>query len=120
MENNTSHAGRCQDSPEVRAITILLRDQVRSDKAGEACRRMSYGFRKECEMFLREVAEINPHRDVRGLAYLRLGQFLNSRLQRLELLAVQPSPSRQGTITAPASACVTVTASSRTRMSPTF
>ena len=77
-------------APEVRAITILLRDHVRSDNAGEACRRMSYGFRKECETFLRKLAETNPQRDVRGLACLRLAQFLNGRLQRLDLLTEQP------------------------------
>ena len=66
MENNTAHAGCGQDSPEVRAITMLLRDHVRSDKVGEACRRMSYGFRKECETFLRKASEINPHRDARA------------------------------------------------------
>jgi len=90
MENNTFHPGRGQDSPEVRAVAILLRDHVRSDHAGEACRRMSYGFRKECETFLRTASEVNPHRDVRTLACLRLAQFLNGRLQRLDLLKEQP------------------------------
>jgi hypothetical protein len=95
MENNSSHRGRGQDSPEVRAIAILLRDHARSDKAGEACRRMSYGFRKECESFLRAVLESNPHRDVRALACLRLAQFLNGRLRRLDLLKEQPRLARR-------------------------
>jgi hypothetical protein len=95
MENNTSHPGRGQDSPEVRALAILLRDHLRSDNAGEACRRMSYGFRKECETFLRAVLEINPNRDVQGLACLRLAQFLNGRLQRLDLLKERPELARR-------------------------
>jgi hypothetical protein len=59
MENNTPHAGWGPDSPESRAIAILLRDFVESDKAAEACRRLAYGFREECETFLRKVAETN-------------------------------------------------------------
>jgi hypothetical protein len=90
MENNSSHPGWGPDSPEVRAIAILLKGHVRSDKAAEACRRMSYGFRQECETFLRQVWRDNPHREVRGLAGLRLAQFLNARLQRLELLKERP------------------------------
>jgi hypothetical protein len=90
LQNNTSHAGRGKDSLEGKAIAILLRDHIRSDKLGEACRRMSYGFSKECETFLRTVLEMNPHRDVQGLACLRLAQFLNARSQRLDLLREQP------------------------------
>ena len=90
LENNTSHAGRGQDSLEGKAIAILLRDHIRSDKLGEACRRMSYGFSKECETFLRTVLEMNPHKEVQALSCLRLAQFLNARLQRLDLVKEQP------------------------------
>jgi hypothetical protein len=90
MENNTPHVRPAQNSPEARAIAILLRDHVRSDHADYACWRMSYGFSKECEAFLRAVLENNPDRKIRGLTCLRLAQFLNSRLQRLELLEERP------------------------------
>ena len=86
MENNSSHPGRGQESPAVRAIALLLRDHVRNDNVDAATWRMSYGFRKECETFLRTAAEVNAHREVRALASLRLAQFLNGRLQRLDLL----------------------------------
>jgi len=95
MENNSSHPTWGPNSPEVRAIATLLRDHVASDKAAEACRRMSYGFRKECETFLRTVLKDNPHREVRGLAGLRLAQFLNARLQRLELLKERPEMAKR-------------------------
>src|SRR5262249_29783020 len=71
LENNSSHPGFGKDSPEVTALATLLRDHVKSDRLGEACRQIQYGFRKECETFLRAVLETNPHRDVRGLACLR-------------------------------------------------
>jgi hypothetical protein len=77
-------------SQEARAIAILTRDHLRSDRLAEACRRMSYGFRGECETFLRTVLDVNPHRDVQAHACLRLAQFLNGRLNRLDLLDVRP------------------------------
>jgi hypothetical protein len=90
LENNTSHPGRGKDSLEDRAIALLLRDHVRSNRLGEACRGMSYGFRKECQTFLRTVLEMNPHREVQAMACLRLAQFLNGRLQRLDLVKERP------------------------------
>ena len=90
LQNNTTHPGRGKDNLEGRAIAILLRDHVRSDQLGDATRRMSYGFSKECENFLRTVLKMSPHRDIQALACLRLGQLLNLRLQRLDLLKERP------------------------------
>jgi hypothetical protein len=86
MDNYSSHPGWGKDSEQARAIAILLRDYVRSDKLGETCKRVQFGFRKECETFLRTVLEKNPHRDVQAQACLYLAQFLNGRLNRLDLL----------------------------------
>jgi hypothetical protein len=90
LDNYSSHPGWGKDSRQARAIAILLRDHVRSDKLGETCKRVQFGFRKECETFLRTVLEKNPHRDVQGQACLRLALFLNGRLNRLDLLKDQP------------------------------
>ena len=95
LDNYSSHAGWGKDSPQARAISILLRDHVRSDKLAETCKRAQYGFRKECETFLRTVLEKNPHRDVQGQACLRLGLFLYGRLNRLDLLAGQPDLTKR-------------------------
>ena len=95
LEFNTTHPGFGEDSPEVKAIAILLRDHVRSDKLGEAIRRVQYGFRPECETFLRTVLEKSPHREIQGLACLRLAQSLNVRLQRVELLREQPEMAKR-------------------------
>jgi len=95
LDAHTSHPGWGVDSRQARAIAILQRDHVRSDKLGEACKRVHYGFRQECETFLRTVLAMNPHRDVRGQACLRLAQFLVSRLQRLDLLKDQPDLARR-------------------------
>jgi hypothetical protein len=90
LDNYSTHPGWGKDSRQARAIAILLRDHVKSDKLGETCKRAQYGFRKECETFLRTVLEKSPHRDVQGQACLRLALFLNGRLNRLDLLKDQP------------------------------
>jgi hypothetical protein len=95
LEGNSTHPGSGTESPEVRALAILLRDHVRSDRLGEACRRVRHGFRRDCETFLRAVLERNPHREVRALACLRLAQFLNGRLQRLDVIKERPEMARR-------------------------
>jgi hypothetical protein len=95
LDNYSSHPGWGKDSRQARALAILLRDHVRSDKLGETCKRAQYGFRRECETFLRAVLEKSPHRDVRGRASLGLALFLNGRLNRLDLLRDQPVVSRR-------------------------
>src|SRR4029077_932371 len=90
LDNYSSHPGWGKDSRQARAIAILLRDYVRSDKLGETCKRAQFGFRRECETFLRTVLEKNPHRDIQGQACLGLAMFLNGRLNRLDLLKYQP------------------------------
>src|SRR5262245_58097755 len=95
LDNYSSHPGWGKESRQARAIAILLRDHLRSDKLGETCKRVQYGFRKECETFLRTVLEKNPHRDVQGQACLRLALFLNGRLNRLDLLKDQPELTRR-------------------------
>jgi hypothetical protein len=91
LNTHTSHPGWGKDSRQARAIALLLRDHLDSDKLGEACTRVHYCFRQECETFLRTVLEKSPHREVRGLACLRLAQFLGSRLDKLEMLTDQPT-----------------------------
>ena len=95
LDNYSSHPGWGKDSRQARAIAILLRDHVRSDKLGETCKRVQFGFRKECETFLRTVLEKNPHKDVLGQACLSLALFLNGRLNRLDLLKDQPVVNRR-------------------------
>ena len=95
LQANTRDPGRGNDRTEARALELLLRDHIRSDKLGEACRRVQYGFGKKCEPFLRTVMEKSPHRDVQALACLRLAQFLDGRLKRLDLVKVQPDMAKR-------------------------
>ena len=95
LVNNCQHPGFGKNSPEVKAYGFLLRDHVKSDKIGEAIRRAQYGFRKECETFLRTAATVNPHRDMRALASLRLAQFLNGRRQKLDVIKERPEMAQR-------------------------
>jgi hypothetical protein len=67
LDNYRSHPGCGKDSRQARAIAILLRDHIRSDKLGETCKRVQFGFRRECETFLRTVLE-KKTRDSQGQA----------------------------------------------------
>jgi hypothetical protein len=95
LDNYSSHPGWGKDSPQARAIAMLLRDHLGSDQLGETCKRAQFGFRKECETFLRTALEKSPHRNVQGLACLRLALFLNLRLNRLDLLKDQPDLAKR-------------------------
>jgi hypothetical protein len=84
------------DSPRTKATALLLRDHVRSDRLGEVCRRMgSLTYYKDSETFLRTVLQINPHKKVKGLAYLTLAQFLNNGLRAIDVIKADPKAPRR-------------------------
>lgn len=87
--NSTAFPAGGKDSPGERALALLLRDHVKSDKLGPVCQQIVFGFHKSYELFLREVLQLSPHAEVQALARLSLAQFLNNRLQRLEVLKDQ-------------------------------
>jgi len=95
LNNHTQHPGWGTNSPQAKAITQLLRDHLQSDQLVETCKRVNFGFRQECETFLRTVLEKNPHRDVQGAACLRLAQLLAGRVEKLDVLKDQPELIRR-------------------------
>jgi hypothetical protein len=84
-----------EDPARVRAIAIIRRDHLKSDRLGPLCSRVSKGFAKEYESFLREVAAKNPHRAVLATAALSLGHFLYNRLQRVDLCRERPDLAKE-------------------------
>jgi hypothetical protein len=84
-----------QDTARARAFELIQRDHLRSEKLGPLCQRVSYGYCKEYETFLRAVLVKNPHKNVEATACLSLGQFLNNRLQRLDLCKEQPQLAKE-------------------------
>ena len=79
-----------EDTARARAFELIVRDHIRSDKLGPLCQRVSYGFAREYETFLRAAMATSPHKDVQATACLYLGHFLHNRLQRLDLCKEQP------------------------------
>jgi hypothetical protein len=79
-----------KDEASSRALAVLKRDHIRSDKLGPTCQRISGGYSKDYEAFLRAVLEKNPDPGLRGQACLGLAHFLTNRLQRVELIRDQP------------------------------
>jgi hypothetical protein len=84
-----------EDTARGTAFALIQRDHLRSDKLGPLCQRVSYGFCKEYEPFLRAVQAKSPHKDIQATACLALGHFLNNRLQRLDLCKEQPEMARE-------------------------
>lgn len=90
LENYSLHRGFGKDDPQAKAIELMLRDYLQSDKLGAACRLVQFCFRRECETFLRTVLEKSPQREMQGTACLRLAQFLINRREKIDLLKDQP------------------------------
>jgi hypothetical protein len=84
-----------EDTARARAFELIQRDHLGSDKLGPLCQRVSWGFSKEYETFLRAVLAKNPHKNVQATACLSLGRFLNNRLQRLDLCKEQPELAKE-------------------------
>ena len=84
-----------EDAARARAFQLIQRHHLQSDKLGPLCQRVSYGFAREYEHFLRAVLARNPHKEIQAAACLSLGRFLNSRLQRLDLCREQPELAKE-------------------------
>lgn len=64
---------------EGKALDLLLRDHIASDKLAPVCSRLVYSNASEAEAFLRGVLAKNPSHDVQGQACLALAQYLRRR-----------------------------------------
>jgi len=84
-----------KDTARARAFELIQRDHIQSDTLGPLCQRVSYGFCKEYETFLRAVLAKNPHKNVQATASLSLGQHLHNRLQRLDMCKEQPELAKE-------------------------
>jgi hypothetical protein len=84
-----------EDTARGRAFELIQRDHIQSDKLGPLCQRISYGFAREYETFLRAVLTKNPHKDVQATACLSLAHFLSNRSQRIELCKEEPNLAKE-------------------------
>jgi hypothetical protein len=79
VTHNTFGPPGGKDSPRAKAVAILTRDHVGSDKLGSVCQMLVYSNDKESETLLRTLLEKSPHKDVQGQACLALAQNLKNR-----------------------------------------
>lgn len=84
MNQSNFPAGTRDDSPD-RTVALVLRHHLLSDKLGPIIDRMRYAYRLKYEPCLQTVLDKTPHRDVKGLTCVVLGQFLSDKLRTLEL-----------------------------------
>jgi hypothetical protein len=72
-----------EDSPRTKAVAILLKDHVRSEKLGPVCQQLIQGGDGQAEELLRGLLDKNPSKAVQGLACLSLAQQLKGRADRV-------------------------------------
>src|SRR4029077_15883737 len=83
------------DTARAKALDLIQRNYIDSDKLAPLCQRVSYGFGKDYETFLRAVLAKNPHKTVQATASLSLGNFLKNRLQRVDLCREQRNLAKE-------------------------
>jgi hypothetical protein len=78
-----------------KAIDLLLRDHVTSDKLGRVVPQLASGFEKGNETLLRTILEKNPHKEVQAEASLALAQALRQKAELVKQLASNPELAKR-------------------------
>lgn len=89
---NVNRGGK--DSPRGKAVAILLRDHVRSDKLGRVCKRLANGYDVKERDLLRGILDKNPSKEVQAEACLALGQLLSRAAQAVRQLKEHPEMTK--------------------------
>jgi thiol-disulfide isomerase/thioredoxin len=84
-----------KDSPRAKAVAILLKDYVQSDKMGPICQALAQGYDKEGADLLRGVIEKNPSKDVQAEASLALGQRVAMKAMLAKHLKENPDDAKR-------------------------
>jgi hypothetical protein len=93
LVTNDTEGGK--DGPRAKAVTILLRDHVQSDKMGRVCQSLANGFDKEGTDLLRGILDKNPDKGVQSEACLALGQRLSRTAQVVRRLKEAPDMAKR-------------------------
>jgi hypothetical protein len=78
-----------------KAIDMLVRDHVESEKLGPLCQSLARGFEKRDPELLRTILDKNPHKSVRADASLALAQCLSLRAYIVKQMAKEPDFVKQ-------------------------
>jgi hypothetical protein len=83
------------DSPRTKALRILLRDHVQSEKLGNLCQSLGYVQDEESQPLLRAVLEKSRHRNVQAQACLALARQTETRLRQARLFKNDTKMAKQ-------------------------
>jgi thiol-disulfide isomerase/thioredoxin len=86
LDSSSSGAASGKETAWDRAMALVFRQHLQSDRLGELVSGLAYARDATSEKLLRAVVEKNPNREVKGLASFALGQFLMRQVQTIERL----------------------------------
>jgi hypothetical protein len=90
----TNNTGARKDGPRAKALAIMLREHVQSDKMGRVCQSLANSYDKGGTDLLRGILDKNPNKDVQAEASLALGQRLNRTALVVRRLKEQPDMAK--------------------------
>jgi hypothetical protein len=89
---NQNDRSSAKDSPRAKAMAILIRDHVTSEKIGSVCQTLGYQMHDaHPEPLLRAILDKNPSKAVQAEACLALAQGLRQLAQSMQALAANPA-----------------------------
>jgi len=84
LMNTFSFEPSNKDSPRAKAVALISRDHLQSEKLSLACQVLgARGYDKEAETLLRTILDKNPHKDVQGTACFSIAGMLKQHAERL-------------------------------------
>jgi len=92
---SNGNGGRDADSPRAKAIAILLRDHLQSEKLASVCQTLANGYDKGGLNLLRGVLEKNSNPEVKAEACLALAQRIGSKAQLVRHLKDKPGDAER-------------------------
>ena len=93
--NNTSIGLGDKDNARAKAVALLLKDHVQSDKLGPVCQRLAQGYDQEGKDLLRGILDKNPSKDVQAEACLALAQHISATAQVAHFLKDHPDNAKR-------------------------
>jgi hypothetical protein len=92
---SNGNGARSPDSPRAKAIAILLRDHLRSEKLAGICQSLATGYDQAGLDLLRGVLEKNPKAEVKAEACLALAQRSSAEAQMVRRLKDNPDDTER-------------------------
>jgi hypothetical protein len=82
------------ENPQKKAVKILLRDHIQSEKMAKVCPRLAQSYDEDSRHLLRAVLEKNPHRSAKAQACFALAQQTENRVRLARRFKEQPDSAK--------------------------